>query len=151
MITGLYELFQVQRRMATGRFPSLLRSEKIIILRERHLLETLDWFHIGQSRQSAERKICFFDNKYVWLCEIISNYLQFIEIVCISVPKVMTVITLTTLWLDPGSIERLTVAYLNPVIHLICIKDLHWALPHNGSTVPGLREYQFYFHFQVLE
>ena len=52
----------------------------------------------------------------------------------------MMIMTLTTLWLDPRSVERLAVATMNPVIHLLSLQYLHWNLPHNGATVPHIRE-----------
>lgn len=53
----------------------------------------------------------------------------------------MTLLTLTVLWLDSGSIERMAMASMNFICHLLCIFDLHWQLPHNGENVPHICKY----------
>nr|XP_031837665.1 neuronal acetylcholine receptor subunit alpha-9-like [Nomia melanderi] len=50
-------------------------------------------------------------------------------------------LTLTVLWLDSRSIERMAVASVNLVCHLLCIFDLHWQLPQNGSNPPNILLY----------
>ncbi|NP_001166023.1 nicotinic acetylcholine receptor alpha 9 subunit precursor [Nasonia vitripennis] len=46
---------------------------------------------------------------------------------------VLMVITLTVLWLDSRSVERISLAAVNFICHLLCINDLHWMVPVNGS------------------
>ncbi|XP_043473889.1 neuronal acetylcholine receptor subunit alpha-6-like [Leptopilina heterotoma] len=46
--------------------------------------------------------------------------------------------TLTVLWLDSTSIERMVLAGVNFAGHLYCIYDLHWMVPLNGFTIPHI-------------
>ncbi|CAD1472742.1 unnamed protein product, partial [Heterotrigona itama] len=43
----------------------------------------------------------------------------------------MMLLTLTVLWLDSRSTERMAIAGVNLICHMLCIFDLHWQLPHN--------------------
>ncbi|KAG7200301.1 hypothetical protein KM043_017766 [Ampulex compressa] len=51
---------------------------------------------------------------------------------------VLMVMTLLTLWLEPKSTERMLIANLNLVCHLICIEDIHWRVRYNGANIPKL-------------
>lgn len=53
---------------------------------------------------------------------------------------VLMLLTLVTLWLDPRSIERMSLAFVNLILHILCVSNLHWALPHNGSAIPNICE-----------
>ncbi|XP_076238727.1 nicotinic acetylcholine receptor alpha9 subunit isoform X2 [Calliopsis andreniformis] len=50
-------------------------------------------------------------------------------------------LTLTVLWLDSRSTERLAMASINLICHMLCIFDLHWQLPHNGTNTPRILLY----------
>lgn len=45
-------------------------------------------------------------------------------------------------WLDSRSVERIAIASVNFICHLLCMFDLHWILPYNGVNPPNIREYQ---------
>ncbi|XP_003700113.1 nicotinic acetylcholine receptor alpha9 subunit [Megachile rotundata] len=53
----------------------------------------------------------------------------------------MMLLTLTVLWLDSRSTERMAVAGVNLICHMLCIFDLHWQLPHNGTNPPNILLY----------
>ena len=55
----------------------------------------------------------------------------------------MMLLTLIVLWLDSRSTERMAIAGVNLICHMICIFDLHWQLPHNGINPPNIRKYMF--------
>ncbi|XP_043285589.1 uncharacterized protein [Venturia canescens] len=51
----------------------------------------------------------------------------------------ITIMTLTTLKLDPGSKEHLALGCLNPIIiHLLSIEDLNYILPQKVNGVPNI-------------
>ncbi|KAK2576812.1 hypothetical protein KPH14_005447 [Odynerus spinipes] len=50
----------------------------------------------------------------------------------------MALLTLTVLWLDSRSTERMAMASMNFICHLLCIFDLHWQLPPNGVNPPNI-------------
>lgn len=52
------------------------------------------------------------------------------------------IMTLTALWLEPKSIERMMIANLNFICHLLCIGDMHWEMPKSGFNTPKLRKYE---------
>ncbi|XP_058803962.1 neuronal acetylcholine receptor subunit alpha-2-like isoform X2 [Phymastichus coffea] len=58
--------------------------------------------------------------------------------VYITPAVVLMVITLTVLWLDSRSIERISLASINFVCHILCLYDLHWMLPSNGISPPNI-------------
>ncbi|XP_012521970.1 neuronal acetylcholine receptor subunit alpha-2 [Monomorium pharaonis] len=47
-------------------------------------------------------------------------------------------LTLTVLWLDSRSVERVAIASVNLICHLLCMFDLHWQLPYNGVNPPNI-------------
>ncbi|XP_020293454.1 uncharacterized protein LOC109859524 [Pseudomyrmex gracilis] len=51
---------------------------------------------------------------------------------------VLMLFTILVLWLDPNSIERMLVASVNFIGHLIWIFHLFWNLPFNGTNPPNL-------------
>ncbi|KAF3429545.1 hypothetical protein E2986_12967 [Frieseomelitta varia] len=53
----------------------------------------------------------------------------------------MMLLTLIVLWLDSRSTERMAIAGVNLICHMICIFDLHWQLPHNGINPPNILLY----------
>ncbi|CAL1681656.1 unnamed protein product [Lasius platythorax] len=50
----------------------------------------------------------------------------------------LILLTLTVLWLDSRSVERMAVASVNLICHLLSIYDLHWQLPYNGINPPNI-------------
>ncbi|XP_043274224.1 acetylcholine receptor subunit beta-like [Venturia canescens] len=54
---------------------------------------------------------------------------------------ILMLLTLVTLWLDPRSVERITLACLNVILHTLCVSNLHWGLPHNGEALPNIMVY----------
>ncbi|XP_014467977.1 PREDICTED: neuronal acetylcholine receptor subunit alpha-3-like [Dinoponera quadriceps] len=50
----------------------------------------------------------------------------------------LMLLTVTVLWLDSRSTERIAVASVNFICHLLCIFDLHWQLPYNGVNPPNI-------------
>ncbi|EFN76016.1 neuronal acetylcholine receptor subunit alpha-3 [Harpegnathos saltator] len=50
----------------------------------------------------------------------------------------LMLLTLTVFWLDSRSVERMGVASVNFICHLLCIFDLHWQLPYNGVNPPNI-------------
>jgi len=71
---------------------------------------------------------CFFDQ--IWY--IISHAMCFAALIALS---------LTTLWLEPRSVERMTIANLNFICHLLTLQDVHWEVPKGGFNTPHLRKY----------
>ncbi|KAF7990748.1 hypothetical protein HCN44_000553 [Aphidius gifuensis] len=61
---------------------------------------------------------------------------------------VLTILTLSTIWLDPGSKERIILACINFLCHLLCIQDLHWKIPLTGSATPNIM--MFYYSSLLL-
>ncbi|XP_011641218.1 acetylcholine receptor subunit alpha-like 2 [Pogonomyrmex barbatus] len=51
---------------------------------------------------------------------------------------VLVFLTLTVLWLDSRSVERVAIASINFICHLLCMFDLQWNLPYNGIKVPHI-------------
>ncbi|XP_011308123.1 neuronal acetylcholine receptor subunit alpha-2 [Fopius arisanus] len=51
---------------------------------------------------------------------------------------ILTVVTLTILWLRPGSIERLILCCLNLLGHLLILRHLHYRVPSTGKSVPNI-------------
>ncbi|XP_077270192.1 acetylcholine receptor subunit alpha-like 2 isoform X2 [Temnothorax americanus] len=47
-------------------------------------------------------------------------------------------LTLTVLWLDSRSVERVAIASVNFICHLLCMFDLHWLVPYNGVNPPNI-------------
>ncbi|PBC34052.1 Neuronal acetylcholine receptor subunit alpha-5 [Apis cerana cerana] len=53
----------------------------------------------------------------------------------------MMLLTLTVLWLDSRSTERMIAASVNLICHILCMSDLHWQLPHNSTNPPNILLY----------
>ncbi|XP_015109582.1 neuronal acetylcholine receptor subunit beta-3 isoform X2 [Diachasma alloeum] len=51
---------------------------------------------------------------------------------------ILTVVTLTVLWLRPGSTERLMLSCFNLLGHVIIIRHLHYSVPNTGNDVPNI-------------
>lgn len=50
----------------------------------------------------------------------------------------MILLTLTVLCLDLKSDERMAVASVNFVCHLLCMHIVHWSIPYNGINPPNI-------------
>ncbi|XP_011495908.1 PREDICTED: neuronal acetylcholine receptor subunit alpha-2-like [Ceratosolen solmsi marchali] len=66
----------------------------------------------------------------------LQRHSSMIHAVFVTPAVVLMIITLTVLWLDSRSVERISLAAVNFICHMLCIYDLHWLLPSNGSTPP---------------
>ena len=62
---------------------------------------------------------------------------SYVTLTCV----VLMTMTLMTLWLEPRSIERMVVANMNFILHLLCLLDLQWKLPFNGIHPPQLSKF----------
>lgn len=51
---------------------------------------------------------------------------------------VLIVMTLAVLWLNPTSSERMTLAAVDLICHLLCVIDVNWQVPFNGSSLPSI-------------
>lgn len=51
-------------------------------------------------------------------------------------------LTLTVLWLDSRTTERVIIASVNFICHLLSLFDLHWQLPYNGANTPNISKYR---------
>ncbi|XP_066585111.1 uncharacterized protein [Prorops nasuta] len=60
------------------------------------------------------------------------------HIIFVTPAVVLMFLTLTVLWLDSNTVERLAVATINFICHLICMFDMHWVLPQNGTNPPNI-------------
>ncbi|XP_024946149.1 acetylcholine receptor subunit alpha-like [Cephus cinctus] len=69
---------------------------------------------------------------------IIERHSGMMETIYITPCIILIVMTLTTLWLDPNTAERMIVAVINFICHLLTFQDLHWNVPRNGPTVPRI-------------
>ncbi|CAL7939611.1 unnamed protein product [Xylocopa violacea] len=56
----------------------------------------------------------------------------------VTLAIVLMTATLLVLWLEPKSTERMVIANLNFVLHLISLHDLHWKVPYSGARPPEL-------------
>ncbi|XP_068991942.1 neuronal acetylcholine receptor subunit alpha-7-like [Neodiprion pinetum] len=67
---------------------------------------------------------------------IIERHSTFMQTTILAPAVLLIIVTLTVLWLDPDAIERLVLAILNLICHLICVMDVNWKVPSNGLTTP---------------
>ncbi|XP_011495936.1 PREDICTED: neuronal acetylcholine receptor subunit beta-4-like [Ceratosolen solmsi marchali] len=85
------------------------------------------------------------NNSHTSLIYIIQFILQRrgagIHIVYIVPAIILMVMTLSVLWLDCHSTERMIVAYISFICHLICIQDLYAIIPHNGAALPNILQF----------
>ncbi|XP_046748854.1 neuronal acetylcholine receptor subunit beta-3-like [Diprion similis] len=73
---------------------------------------------------------------------IIERHSNLMQVTIIAPAVLLIIVTLTVLWLNPNYPERLIVAVLNLICHLICISDVIWQVPFNGSSTPSI----LFFH-----
>ncbi|XP_067216148.1 uncharacterized protein [Linepithema humile] len=69
---------------------------------------------------------------------ILRRHTGIIRIAYVSPTIVLMVLTLTVLWLEPKSFERMVTANLNFICHILCIQDVHWEMPKSGFNPPKL-------------
>ncbi|XP_024893177.1 acetylcholine receptor subunit beta-like 1, partial [Temnothorax curvispinosus] len=69
---------------------------------------------------------------------ILKSHSGIIRIAYISPTIVLMMMTLMTLWLEPKSFERMVIANLNFICHLLCIQDVHWEMPKSGINTPKI-------------
>ncbi|XP_012543061.1 neuronal acetylcholine receptor subunit alpha-5 isoform X2 [Monomorium pharaonis] len=60
------------------------------------------------------------------------------HLVIITLAIVSILLTSTVLCLDLNSVERIAVASVNFIYHLLCTYFLHWNLPYNGVNPPNI-------------
>lgn len=48
--------------------------------------------------------------------------------------------TLAVLWMDPMSVERMMMAGLNVICHLLGLMGLNGEIPSNGASLPSIRK-----------
>ncbi|XP_058803963.1 5-hydroxytryptamine receptor 3A-like [Phymastichus coffea] len=64
-----------------------------------------------------------------------------VDIVYIIPAVVLMIMTLIVLWLDCHSEERMIVACIGFLCHLLCIQDLYVRIPYNGGVLPTLLKF----------
>ncbi|XP_012521971.1 5-hydroxytryptamine receptor 3A [Monomorium pharaonis] len=69
---------------------------------------------------------------------ILKHHWSIAHIAYVSPTIVLMVMTLITLWLEPKSFERMVIANLNFICHLLCIQDVHWEMPRSGFNTPKI-------------
>ncbi|XP_046752741.1 acetylcholine receptor subunit alpha-L1-like [Diprion similis] len=69
---------------------------------------------------------------------IIERHSTFMQTTILAPAVLLIVMTLTVLWLSPDAVERLVLAILNLICHLICVMDVNWQVPSNGLTTPSI-------------
>ncbi|XP_014477571.1 PREDICTED: neuronal acetylcholine receptor subunit alpha-2-like [Dinoponera quadriceps] len=69
---------------------------------------------------------------------ILKRHWGIIRIAYVTPSIVLMVLTLTTLWLESKSPERMIIANLNFICHLLCMSNVHWEMPKSGFNVPKL-------------
>ncbi|XP_028981813.1 uncharacterized protein LOC107036256 [Diachasma alloeum] len=58
--------------------------------------------------------------------------------VFVSPVIILTAVTLTILWLRPGSTERLILSCFNLLGHMVVIRHIHYSVPNTGNDVPNI-------------
>ena len=71
----------------------------------------------------------------------ITRHYGIMHIAYVTPAIVVMLLTITVLWLDSRSTERMAVASVNLICHMLCMFDLHWLLPHNGTNTPKILLY----------
>nr|XP_012150626.1 PREDICTED: neuronal acetylcholine receptor subunit alpha-6-like isoform X1 [Megachile rotundata] len=101
----------------------------------------LEWQLVNMSETSHMYQSKFdvdFSSNMITYDIILQRYASMYTASFMTAILVLTAMTLMTLWLDPKSTERMVVANCNFVLHLLCLQDLQWKLPHNGTHPPKL-------------
>ncbi|XP_063977344.1 uncharacterized protein LOC135162623 [Diachasmimorpha longicaudata] len=95
---------------------------------------------IGDVRQSnTSSKISKGNNfEIIGVSFLLNRPYTSLKAVMISPVIILTAVTLTTLWLRPGSTERLILSCLNLLGHLLTIRNIHFSLPDTGAIVPNI-------------
>ena len=106
-------------------------------LNENHL----QWkvLEILMSNRTMESKFSLnFTSSFISYHILLKRYSSMYIGIYTTLAIVLMTMTLMTLWLEPSSTERMIVANLNFVLHLISLQDLCWIIPFNGSRSPQL-------------
>ncbi|XP_015509929.2 neuronal acetylcholine receptor subunit beta-4 [Neodiprion lecontei] len=69
---------------------------------------------------------------------IIERYSAYMQTTILAPAVLLIILTLAVLWLDPTSVERLLLAALNLICHLLCMLNLSEKVPFNGSSLPSI-------------
>ncbi|XP_036143708.1 neuronal acetylcholine receptor subunit alpha-9 isoform X2 [Monomorium pharaonis] len=77
-------------------------------------------------------------NKMLSYHFILKHHWSIAHIAYVSPIIVLMVMTLMTLWLEPRSFERMVIANLNFICHLLCMQDVHWEMPKSGFNTPKI-------------
>ncbi|XP_033219961.1 neuronal acetylcholine receptor subunit alpha-5-like isoform X2 [Belonocnema kinseyi] len=93
------------------------------------------------TRQEAERLV--FTSSIYNYTEVtfefdLKRHSRMAHSVFVTPAAILMLFTMTVLWLDSKSIERIILAGVNFVCHLFCIYDLHWMVPLNGLSIPHI-------------
>ncbi|XP_032671797.1 neuronal acetylcholine receptor subunit alpha-3-like [Odontomachus brunneus] len=98
-----------------------------------------DMKFIDAVKQVKKYKCCPNDTfpKIVYTFELTRHY-GFKHAHVITPAISLMLLTITIFWLDSRSVERMAVASVNLICHLLCIFDLHWQLPYNGINPPNI-------------
>ncbi|KZC13516.1 Acetylcholine receptor subunit beta [Dufourea novaeangliae] len=108
-----------------------------------------DLVNITMSQVVADSKFGMgFNSKLISYHILLKRYASMNSAAYITVAIVLSTMTLTVLWLEPKSLERIILANMNFILHLICLQDMEWNLPFNGARLPKLLT--FYEHSLML-
>ncbi|CAL7939608.1 unnamed protein product [Xylocopa violacea] len=93
--------------------------------------------------REVQKYNCCVDDTYPMIIYefAISRHYGIMHTTYITPAIAMMLLTLTVLWLDSRSTERIAIASVNLICHELCIFDLHWQLPHNGTNPPNILLY----------
>ncbi|XP_012263313.2 neuronal acetylcholine receptor subunit alpha-5-like [Athalia rosae] len=69
---------------------------------------------------------------------VLERYSEEMQATVIAPALLLITITMTTLWLNPTSTERMVLACFNLVCHLMVVQELYWELPWNGDAAPSI-------------
>ncbi|XP_046482657.1 neuronal acetylcholine receptor subunit beta-3-like [Neodiprion pinetum] len=69
---------------------------------------------------------------------VVERHSTFMQTTILAPAIVLIVLTMMVLWLNPMTSERMVLAALNLICHLLCIIDVNWQVPFNGDTLPSI-------------
>ncbi|XP_015109580.1 acetylcholine receptor subunit beta [Diachasma alloeum] len=107
----------------------------------RHYNSHPQWrISIGDVRHSTTRSKISKGNTFenIGVSFLLNRPYTSLKGVMISPAIILTVVTLTALWLRPGSTERLVLSCLNLLGHLFTLRNVHFSMPDTGTTVPNI-------------
>ncbi|XP_053996969.1 uncharacterized protein LOC128886285 [Hylaeus anthracinus] len=100
-------------------------------------------FQVEQAYKVVKMYSCCPNDTYPMIVYMfsITRHHGVLQIAYVTPAIAMMLLTLTVLLLDSRSTERIAVASVNLICHMLCIFDMHWQLPHNGTNPPNLLLY----------